>query len=404
MITRAEKIWVTGLGAVTPLGCNVPSFWQALLDGRDGFSTVDLFDLGGMACTRGGVIRDYRPPAGLDASLPPDRASLFAIGAGAEALGGADESSPARPRFPDTGLVIASNFGALDVGEQALGGKSSLPSPHAWRACAQGETARQIAEALGLGGPCVALSLSCATGAAALGQAAAMIRRGQVRQMLVIGFDALSLFAWSGLCSLRTMTREHLRPFDLNRSGTLFSEGAAALLLSGPDGDRPDRPPAAALAELRGWATNNNGFHLTAPSPRGAGSRLVMQAALSCGGVAPQEVDHINAHGTGTKPNDVTESQALLDLLGPRGGEVPLTSIKASVGHMMGAAGTIEAVASVLTLRDGIVPPTLRYETPDPECPVNVVAHRPLQRRVACVLANSAGFGGCNAAVVLTQP
>jgi 3-oxoacyl-(acyl-carrier-protein) synthase len=193
-----------------------------------------------------------------------------------------------------------------------------------------------------------------------------------------------------------------VRPFDLQRSGTLFSEGAAALLLEGAGHAAACR--TTPLAELRGWATNNNGFHLTAPSARGAGSRLVMRAALDAGGLAPEQVDHINAHGTGTKPNDATESQAILDLFGARGGSIPVTSIKASLGHMMGAAGTVEAIASVLALREGVIPPTIHYETPDPACPVDVVANRPREAKVTCVLSNSAGIGGCNAAVVFTSP
>jgi 3-oxoacyl-(acyl-carrier-protein) synthase len=398
MDATPQRIFVIGLGAVTPLGFTVPELWRNLLAGTDGMSAVDLFDLGGMICTRGGVVRGYTLPAALAAHAPPDRATTFALGACAEALGTLSTRHP--PHFPDIGLVTATNFGALDVGEAALAGTDATPA--AWACCAPGASADLLAASLGLGGPRAALSLSCATGAAALAQAAAMIRRGQARRMLVVGFDALSRFAWSGLCSLRTMAKDHVRPFDRNRSGTLFTEGAAALLLEAAA--TPGACSSPALAELRGWATNNNGFHLTAPAPRGAGSRLVMQEALACGGILPEAVDHINAHGTGTKPNDSTESQAILDLFGARGGKIPVTSIKGALGHMLGAAGTVEAIASVLTLRDGIIPPTTHYETPDPECPVDVVANQSRSAAISCVLSNSAGIGGCNAAVVFTQP
>lgn len=398
MASTPRHIFVTGLGAVTPLGCTIPELWRNLLLGTDGLSTVDLFDLGGLICTRGGVVRGYTLPVWLKSHTPPDRATTFALGACAEALQVLSVEPPLC--FPDIGLITATNFGALDVGEQALAGMNTTPA--AWACCAQGTATGLLAKTFGLGGPQVALSLSCATGAAALAQAATMLRRGQSRRMLVVGFDALSRFAWSGLCSLRTMAKEHVRPFDLNRSGTLFTEGAAALLLEAADTAGACHSPP--LAELRGWATNNNGFHLTAPAPRGAGSRLVMQAALASGGIPLEAVDHINAHGTGTKPNDSTESQALLDLFGVRGGKIPVTSIKATLGHMLGAAGTVEAIASVLTLRDGIIPPTTHFETPDPDCPVNVVANRSQTAAISCVLSNSAGIGGCNAAVVFTQP
>jgi 3-oxoacyl-[acyl-carrier-protein] synthase II len=189
-----------------------------------------------------------------------------------------------------------------------------------------------------------------------------------------------------------------VRPFDLHRSGTIFTEGAAAMLLeSEPACTARGAEP---LAELAGWGTNNNGFHITAPAPRGAGSAQAMRQALARAGLAPEAVDHINAHGTGTKPNDSTESQAIADLFGAHAPRIPVTSIKSSLGHMLGAAGTIEAIASVLSLREGVIPPTIHFETPDPECAVDLVANQPRAARLRCVLSNSAGIGGCNAAVV----
>lgn len=382
------RIVVTGLGAVTPLGHNVTDLWQALLAGRDGISDVDRFDLGGMACTRGGLVRCYLPPPLLDATRPCDLATGFAAGACLEALAQAGGDPH------DLGLVTASNFGSIDEAENGLAGAA----PGMLRACCQDTTAERLAAAMRLNGPRIALSLSCAAGAAAIAHAASLIRHGRCRRMLVVGYDAISRYAWSGLCSLRTMTRDAVRPFDLNRSGTIFSEGAAALMLE--SGEAAAASGARPLATVLGWGTGNNGFHMTAPAGRGAGTAHVMRQALRSARLPPGAVDHINAHGTGTKPNDSTESQAILDVFGPRGGTIPVTSIKSSIGHLLGAAGTVESVASILSLRDGVIPPTTHFTTPDPECAVDLVANAPRKVALRTVLSNSAGFGGCNAAVI----
>jgi 3-oxoacyl-[acyl-carrier-protein] synthase II len=261
-----------------------------------------------------------------------------------------------------------------------------------------GATADRVAAALGVAGPCATITLSCAAGAAALAYGAGLIRHGHAERVLVVGYDALSRFAWSGLCALRTMAKECVRPFDLHRSGTIFTEGAAALLLESATSCAARA--GAPLAELAGWGTNNNGFHITAPAPRGAGSAQVMRQALARARLPPEAIDHINAHGTGTKPNDSTESQAMADVFGPHLPRIPVTSIKSSLGHMLGAAGTIEAVASILSLREGIIPPTMHFETPDPECAVDLVANQARPATLRYVLSNSAGIGGCNAAVI----
>jgi 3-oxoacyl-(acyl-carrier-protein) synthase len=245
------------------------------------------------------------------------------------------------------------------------------------------------------------LSLSCASGTAALGYGADMIRAGRAVAMLTGGYDAISRFAWCGLSALRTMTRDEIRPFDRTRSGTLFSEGAAALLVE--DAGHARARGARVYAEVCGAATNNNAHHLTAPCKDGAGSALVMRAALDDGGVPADEVDHVNAHGTGTPPNDVTETLAIKTVFGARARAVPVTSIKSMTGHMMGAAGSAEAIASILSIRDGIVPPTIHYANPDPECDLDVVANTARRVPVRTVLSNSAGIGGCNAAVVLRR-
>ena len=386
-------IAITGLGAVTPFGNGTETLWQALLRGDSAISDMDLFDLGGIACTRAGVIRAYAPPDGF-ADCP--RASSFAAGACREALAQAGLlDNP--DALAETALITASNFGDIEAGEAALipagqPGRDTAASRH----CAHATPADALATAFKLGGPRIPISLSCASGASAVATAANLIAAGHVRRVLVVGYDALSRFSWSGLCSLRTMTKDAVRPFDVNRSGTIFTEGAAALVI-----ERTDLC-AAPLAWLRGWATGNNGHHMTAPAPRGAGSFAVMRDALARAAIPPADIDHINVHGTGTKPNDSTETQAIQDLFGDRAAAIPVTSVKGLLGHMLGAAGAVELVVSILSLQRGIIPPTGNLVSQDPECALDVVtAPRPLP--LAYVLSNSAGFGGCNAAVVLAR-
>ena len=392
------SIAITGLGAVTPFGAGIDALWQALLRGDSAISDMDLFDLGGIACTKAGVIRSYSPPAGFENG---PRASGFAAGACLEALRQAClVNDPAA--LAETALITASNFGDIDVGERAL-----IPAGQpghvadASRQCAHAAPAAALAAAFGLGGLRIPLSLSCSSGASAAATAANLIAAGRVKRVLIVGYDALSRFSWSGLCSLRTMTKDVVRPFDINRAGTIFTEGAAALVLE--RADLCAARGATPLAMLSGWASGNNGHHMTAPAPRGAGSEHVMREALVRAGIATDAVDHINVHGTGTKPNDTTETQAIESVFGARSSTIPVTSVKGLLGHMLGAAGSVEIAVSVLSLLHGMIPPTGNLQAQDPECALDVVTS-PRSLPLSCVLSNSAGFGGCNAAVVLTSP
>jgi 3-oxoacyl-(acyl-carrier-protein) synthase len=256
----------------------------------------------------------------------------------------------------------------------------------------------RAAEELGAAGGVVTLSLSCASGAAAIALGRTWIREGRCERVLAIGYDTLTEYCWCGLTNLRTITTDRLRPFDRDRAGTIFSEGAAAVLLEAES--RRRRP---ALARVAGAAVNNNAFHMTAPAPDADGSRRVMQAALTDAGLEPGSVDHVCAHATGTTANDVTEVAALRNLLGPRLEEVTVAAHKSQLGHMMGGAGAAETIVSVMVLREGRIPPTVNHRNPDPECGVDCVPDRARESRVRCILTNSAGIGGNNAALVLVR-
>lgn len=364
---------VTGMGIATPFGKGVPRFWDALLKGESAISQMDLFDLQGIACTQAGVCRWLDDETSYP-ELP--RALRLAAFACEEAL-----AHSGIPR-DNTAILTATNFGPDPLD----------PAPAK-------RDVDVLAERFGLTGVRIPVSLSCASGASALAFAHLLLGAfPEIERAVVVAYDALSPFAWSGLCSLRTMTKEKIRPFDVHRSGTIFSEGAAALVLE------RDAPGDRALAWLSGCVTGNNGFHLTAPAARGAGSHRVMEQALRRSGFGPEAIGCIQAHGTGTKANDLTESQALHDLFGERASTIPLTATKGSVGHLLGASSSAEVVAAVCSLRENVIPPTANCETPDPECGVNVVTS-PLSpaQPLRAVLCNAAGFGGCNAALVVSK-
>ncbi len=388
------QIAITGLGAVTPYGCGTDKLWESLLRSQSAISAMDLFDLGGIACTRAGVIRNFTAPAGFENE---PHATAFAAAACIEALQQAGIAHDPQA-MAATALITASNFGNIDSGEGALiPPENPAYQPELSIRCAHFNTADIIAEHLGLQGLRLSLSLSCASGASAAVTAANLIASGRARRVVIVGYDALSRFAWSGLCALRTMTKETVRPFDINRNGTIFTEGAAALVIE-PVTETSARP----LAFLTGWAGGNNGHHMTAPAPLGAGSAYVMAQALQRAGLTPAQIDHINTHGTGTKPNDLTETQAIQSVFGDSAASIPVTSIKGSLGHMLGAAGAVELVAAVLSLQSGIIPPTANLTEQDPECALDVVT-APRAVALTHLLSNSAGFGGCNAALIISR-
>lgn len=394
------SIAVTGLGIISPVGNDVPSFWRNLCAGVSGISELRGFDTDGFAFTRGGEVRDFRMPGRLAAAADGlDRATCYLLAAVEEAIaqaglaeGGIDPGRIA--------VVTASNFGGSESGEAIFSqvARKGAAQVGDWQRYQFQSGADAVARVRGFLGPRITLSLSCSSGTATLAVAADLIRSGEAKVVIAAGYDALSRYAWLGLSALRTITSEEIRPFDADRSGTIFSEGAGVLVLEDTDFaiERGGKP----LAEILGAATNNNAFHITAPAKRGAGSAAAMAAALSDAGLDPSEIDHINTHGTGTVANDVTETEAIKTVFGDRAVKIPATSIKSSIGHMLGAAGSAEAIASVMSLIKGVIPPTINYRNPDPACDLDLVVGNARPASIHRALSNSAGIGGCNAVAI----
>jgi len=386
---------VTGLGAVSPVGCGVAKFWASLCAGRSGLAPITRFDAAPFRNNMAGEVKDFDsfPHKPRDEGLC--RANAYATAACREALvdAGFERGYPDPSRV---GLVLGTNFGALnDLGDCFGGNTESL-----WRYSFQ-STVDLLARECGVQGPTLMLSLSCASGVAAIGCAMDLIRAGRADVVVACGFDELTCFAYTGLNALRTITTDTIRPFDKRRAGTLFAEGAGALAVESFDHARTRS--ASPCAELLGYATNNDACHMTAPDRSGRGIIAVMQSALADAAVPPDRIDHINAHGTGTQYNDKIETAAIKTVFAQRAGLVPVVSLKGAMGHTMGAAGALETIAAILTLRDGIIPPTLGLQTPDPECDLDYVPGQARRAAVKTVLSNSYGIGGANAAVILTS-
>jgi len=398
----ARTVYVTGMGVVSCLGSTVPNFWDALCNGDCGMGPITRFDLEGSPYAVGGQAR------GFDA-LPFEECSL-SVGAqyAGEAVAQAVADFPISLRRK-AGLVLATNFGPAELIESyQRGDEPDGPDGYSAGVGFFAEDARRVAHRMGIGGPLLNMSLSCASGNAAIAHALDLIRAGRADAVLACGYDSIARISWAGLGCLRVMSLPRdgsepcVRPFDVNRGGTLFSEGAGCLLLESERSVR-ERGAEVVLAEVAGAGSNNNAFHLTHADSEGIGTAVAIRMALADAGIEPDAVDHFNAHGTGTKLNDAIESSAMALVFGERAGAIPVTSNKGGVGHGMGAASSFEAISSIMTLREGRIPPTVNHDELAPDCPVDVVSAAPRECDVRVVLSNSAGIGGSNAAIVLRR-
>ena len=380
------------MGAVSCLGVGLEALWQGLMSRTYGIRPLERLDAEAHRVGHGGEV------LGFDLDPDEDEAIQFACAAGEEALRDAGIQHDDRARV---GLVLGTNFGALTALCRFLDAPSSDPAGRWFGQGLPHGGCDAVARALGLGGARSSLSLSCASGHAALAVASGFIQRGEMDAAVVGGYDAITDLAWSGLAAIRTMTQDVLRPFDLRRKGTIFSEGAGVLVVESLEGAR--RRGAHIQAEMLGAATDNNAYHMAHPDPDAAGMVRVIRAALHAAGVEPTEIDYVSAHGTGTPYNDKFETLALKRALGARAAQVPVVSIKSMLGHAMGAASSLEAIATICALRSGRAPATINLEQPDPDCDLDYVADGPRDLDARTALCNSAGIGGPNAAVVLRR-
>src|SRR5256712_1295451 len=387
---RAEPVTLVAAGAVTPLGADLDAFWSGLVTGSDGISMIERFHVEDLRVGRGGEIKKLRPvPQGRRAGC---RATQILLAAAEDLLARAVVSAaPER-----VAVVLGTALGGVEQLERALapGGRAR----HAVGALYD-SPAHALARRLGARGPVLTVGTACAAGATALGAGADLLRADAADAVIAGGYDSLCRFVMRGFDALRSLTRERVRPFDRRRSGLLLGEAAAVVLMT-----RDGATSGPTLGRLLGHATASDGSHIAAPDPNGRGLEFAVRAALHEAALTAADVDFVSAHGTGTPLNDRIEAEVLRRTLGRRASEIPVNSIKAGLGHTMGAAAALEAIMCLLASREGVVPPTLGLDDPDPACDLDHVIGSPRATRPRISLSTSLGFGGCNAALVLEAP
>jgi 3-oxoacyl-[acyl-carrier-protein] synthase II len=384
---RAEPVSLVAAGAVTPFGGDVDAFWSGLVTGGDAISMIERFPVDDLRVGRGGEIKKLRPLPG--ARRVRCRATQLLLAAAEDLLArAAISAAPER-----IAVVLGTALGGVGELERAMapGGRAR----HAVDALYD-SPAHALARRLGARGPVMTVGAACAAGATALGTGADLLRADVVDVVVAGGYDALCRFVMRGFDALRSLTRERVRPFDKRRSGLLLGEAAGLVLMT-----REGATTGPRLGRLLGHASASDGSHVAAPDANGRGLELAIRSALDEAGLTPADVEFVSAHGTGTLVNDRIEADVLRRVLGRRAPETPVNSIKASIGHTMGAAAALEAVMCLMAGREGVVPQTLGLEEPDPACALDHVIGSPRAARPRISLSTSLGFGGCNAALVL---
>ena len=404
------RVVVTGMGGVTPLGTGVDVFWPRILAGESGIGPITLMDVSEYTTRIAGEVKDFNPEDWLDKKEARriDRFIAFGVAAATMALNdsGIDKDAIAE----DFGVLIGSGIGGLTyLGEQhrrqiegGPGKVSPFLVPYMIPDMASGYTS--IVH--GLRGPNTCVVTACATGSNAIGDAYHIIKRGDAIAMLAGGAEApINELGMGGFCSARAMTNRNddpthaSRPFDLDRDGFIIAEGAGVLVLE--DYDYAKARGARIYGEVVGYGMAGDAYHLTQPAPDGNGAIRSMQMALRTAKMEPSQIGYINAHGTSTYFNDKLETLAIKTVF--EGAVPPVSSTKSMVGHTLGAAGAIEAVVCFLAMRDGILPPTANYTTPDPECDLDYIPNTARKQQVEYCLSNSFGFGGHNVSLILKK-
>ena len=404
---------VTGMGAVSPLGNDVQSTWAGLVTGRSGIDTIRAFDASAFPARIAAEVKGFDPAAivGPKEARRMDRFVQLALAAATEALRDADlQINPSNAER--VGVLMGSGIGGiLTLMEQSRVLDTRGPervSPFLIPMMIIDMVAGQVAIHTGAKGPNFSVVSACATSAHSIGEAFEVIRRGDADAVIAGGSEAPILpIGLAGFTSMRALSTRNSepqrasRPFDAERDGFVMAEGAAVLILESLTHAR--ERGARIYAELRGYGATGDAYHITAPAEGGEGAMRAMALALKKADLAPEDVDYINAHGTSTLINDRLETMAIRNLFGPRAYDVAVSSTKSMTGHLLGAAGAMEAVVCVKSIVHSVIPPTINYENPDPECDLDYVPNQARETRVRAAMSNSLGFGGHNATLLFTE-
>lgn len=405
-----NRVVVTGLGLVTPVGNDVESSWAGLTAGRSGIGNIESFDASDYDYPIAGELKGFNPEDYVDRKQlrQLDRSSVYALATTQQAV--ADSGLDVAAEDPTrVGVILGTGMGGahIMVEQQAIleAKGHRRVSPRMISHFLPDSATGMVAMALGARGPNFAMTAACATGGATVGEAAELIARGEADVIITGGFEApLQPIYYAGFAAMRALGWHDedpamaIRPFDANRTGFILGEGSGALVLESLE--HAQARGARIYAEWLGAATSSDAFHMEAIAADGRGITEAMQRALARGQVEPEQVDYINAHGTGTDLNDRIETAAIRRVFGEHADSLMVSSTKSMHGHMMGAAGAVEAVISVLTCHHGVVPPTINYETPDPDCDLDYVPNEARKAEVRYAMSTSVGLGGHNSAIL----
>jgi 3-oxoacyl-[acyl-carrier-protein] synthase II len=403
-----RRVGVTGLGAITPIGNDAPSTWRAAVAGESGVDFIRSFDANGFPVRIAAEVKGFDPTtvASPKEARKLDRNVLLALGAAKEAMSdsGLNGFEPER-----VGIVFGSAIGGfLGIMEQSEVLRERGPgrvSPNFLPNVLVDSASGQLAISLGIKGPNYAVVSACATGSHAVGEGAELIKRGDVDAVLAGGTEAcMHPLILAGFCAMRGLVAEEehppraSRPFDATRAGFVMGEGACVLVLEELEAARARGAPV--YAEVLGYGASNDAHHMAQPEPEATGVAEMMRAALRRAGVEPERVGYVNAHGTSTPLGDLAETRAIKQVFGEHAYRLAVSSTKSVMGHCFGAAGAIEAMMCVLALRDGVLPPTINYEHPDPDCDLDYVPNEARETQVDVALSNAMGLGGHNGCVL----
>jgi 3-oxoacyl-[acyl-carrier-protein] synthase II len=413
LVMERHRVIVSGIGVVTPIGIGRESFWEGLLAGRNGISRITLFDPSQFRSQMAGEVKGFHAEEWIDrkAARRMDRFTHFALVAADLAMKDAGlDAFPFDGRR--AGVIIGSGIGGTQALESAhaellVKGPRSV-GPFVVSRVLINTAACMVSITHGLKGPLSAPSVACSTGANAIGDAYRILERGDADIMLAGGAEAsVSPLPFAGFCATRAMSARNddpkraSRPFDKNRDGFVMGEGAGVVVLERLDHALERNAPI--YAELVGYGNTADAYHLTAPEPEGDGMVRAMREALRDADVAAPDIGYINAHGTSTILNDKTESAAVIKVFGDHVRRLKISSIKSMIGHLLAASGAVEFAATVLSVSTGRIPPTINYEQPDPECPLDYVTQGAESIELGAAMSQSFGFGGGNACLVVKR-
>ena len=407
---KEKTLVITGMGAVTPVGIGVDAYWCALIDGKCGVGPITRFDASGLPVQIAAELKGFDPadymPKQLARTMDPFM--QFAFAAAEEAL--ADSALPVGAEPDRIGIVMGTAMdGVTTVAQtQAAFDAGHRVGPRFVPMTIGNIAAAQIAIAHGIHGPSLTLNTACSAGGDAMMTAAMLLKTGEADAVLAVGGESiLCPIVVSGLSQAKALSRrnddpEHAcRPFDLDRDGFVIGEGGGALVIETEE--HALARGAKIHAVLAGYANTSDAHHVTAPCPDGAGAAACMQRALARAGMQPSDIGYINAHGTSTTLGDKAETLAIKAVFGGRESAPPVSATKSATGHLMGAGGLTEAIACIKAIQDGILPPTLHLDTPDPDCDLDYVPNTARKADISAAMSNSLGFGGQNSSIILSR-